>query len=124
MNDRLFTLVERPSRLDVFGLDDDGRFARLARANSWTGARGLFGTLPTYRRHFTLVATGSQPPEPFLRTLGPDLDRLVFVPDPWLAGIPRRRSRTRARLAARLALAHLAAPIQSRDVFADYDIPF
>jgi hypothetical protein len=124
MNDRLFTLVERPSRLDLYGLDDDGRFARLARAHSWAGARGLFGTLPSYCRHFTLVATGFQPPEPFLRALGPDLDRLVFVPDPWLAGIPRHRARLRARRAARLALAHLSDPIHSRDVFADYDVPF
>jgi hypothetical protein len=124
VNDRLLTLVERPSHLDVYGLDDDGRFARLARALSWAGARGLFGTLPSYRRHFTLVATGSLPPEPFLRTLGPDLERLVFVPDPWLSGISRHRPRLRARHAARLALAHLSDPIQSRDVFTDYDVPF
>ena len=124
MNDRLFTIVERPSRLDVYGLDDDVRFARLARAHSWAEARGLFGTLPSSRRHFTLVATGTQPPEPFLRALGPDLGLLVFVPDPWLSGIPRHRSRLRARRAVSLALAHLSDPIQSRDVFADYDVPF
>ena len=124
MNDRLFSLVERPSRLDVYGLDDDGCFARLARAHSWVEARGLLGTLPSYRRRFTLVATGRQPPEPFLRALGPDLDQLVFVPDPWLSGIPPHRSRLRARHAARLALDHLSDPIQTRDVFADYDVPF
>ena len=124
MNDRLFTRVQRPSHLDVYGLDDDGRFARLARAHSWLHARSVFGTLPSYRRHFTLVATGTKPPEPFLRALGPDLDQLVFVPDPWLSAMTRHRSRLRARHAARLALAHLSGPIQSRDVFSDYDVPF
>lgn len=124
MNDRLFTLVERPPHLGVYGLDDDGLFTHLARARSWAEARGVFGTLPAYRRHFTLVATGAQPPEPFLRALGSDLDQLVFVPDPWLSEIPPHRLRLRARRAARLALAHLCAPIQSRDVFSDYDVPF
>ena len=117
----------RPDLLALLPLltnfDWDGQ-DRLARAHSWVEARGLLGTLPSYRRRFTLVATGRQPPEPFLRALGPDLDQLVFVPDPWLSGIPPHRSRLRARHAARLALDHLSDPIQTRDVFADYDVPF
>jgi hypothetical protein len=122
--DPLFTLVERPSRLDVYGLDDDGLFTRLARARSWTAARCVLGSLSAHSRHFTLVATGTQPPEPFLRALGSHLDQLILVPEPWLSGIPRHFARRRARHAARLALAHLVAPIQSRDVFSDYDVPF
>jgi len=122
VNDRFFTLVQSPTHLDVYGLDDDGIFARLARTRSWAEASATFGTLPSSRhRHLTLVGAGSRPPESFLHALRPDVDRLVFVPDLWLANLPQNRPDSRARRAARFALAHLFAPIHSRDVFSDYD---
>lgn len=124
MNDRFFTVLPGPSYVDIFGLDDLGLFTRLARALSWPEVRAIFHLLPAYRRHFTLVVAGTRPPESFLRALADSLDNLVFVPDTWLAGIPRRRARLRARRAARLAAAHLFAPIQTVHTLPDDDMPF
>lgn len=124
MNDGLLTLLAGPRRIDLFGLDDHGLFGRLARASSWSETRAIFAMLPTCRRRITLVAAGQLPPPSLLDGLTPDLDRLVFVPDNWLAALPRRQPRLRARHAARLAALHLDEPIHTVTVFRDEDLPF
>lgn len=124
MNDPLFVLLAGPDHVDLFGLDPDGLFARLARSSSWVEARAVLGVLPGYRRPFTLVVVGDAPPVSFIRALAPCLARLVLVPLAWLAGVPLHRPRLRARRAARLALAHLSAPIENLTAFADDTYPF
>jgi len=118
----LYALVERPSFIDIFGPDEDCSFSYLARARYWPHAEAIFGTLPSgLRRGMTLVAAGSTPPESFLSALRPDLHRLVIVSGFWLSGLSRKSTRLHAHRAARVALAHLFAPIQSRDVLSDDD---
>ncbi len=120
----LFALVERPSFIDIFGPDEDGSFSYLARARYWPHAQAVFGTLPSYlRRGMTLVAAGFTPPESFLRALRPDVHRVVIVPGFWLSGLSGESTRLHAHRAARVALAHLFAPIQTRDVLSDDDLP-
>ena len=122
MNDPLLTLLASPRRIDLFGLDDRGLFARLARASSWSETRAILAMLPTRRRRLTLVAAGELPPHSLLDGLA--LDRLVLVPDNWLAGLPPHQPRLRARHAARLAALHLDQPINTVTVFDDDDLPF
>ncbi len=124
MNQRLFVLLAHPGHIEVFGLDDQGAFSRLARPSSWSETRAVFSMLPAYRRRFLLVAIGSIPPESFLVNLAPDFDSLVFVPRPWLDEIPRHRTRLRALRAARIAESHLAAPLQTHAVILEEDLPF
>ena len=124
MNDRLFTLLARPDRIDLFGLDDRGLFGRLARASSWSQTRAVLAMLPASRRRLTLVAAGSLPPPSLLDGLASDLDRLVLVPGNWLAALPPQQARLRARHAARLAALHLDKPIHTVTVFRDDDLPF
>ena len=122
MNDGLLTLLATPRRIDLFGLDDRGLFGRLARASSWSETRAILAMLPTRRRRLTLVAAGELPPHSLLDGLA--LDRLVLVPDNWLAGLPPHQPRLRARHAARLAALHLDEPINTVTVFDDDDLPF
>ncbi len=122
MNDPLLTLLASPRRIDLFGLDDRGLFGRLARASSWSETRAILAMLPTRRRRLTLVAAGELPPHSLLDGLA--LDRLVLVPDNWLAGLPPHQPRLRARHAARLAALHLDEPINTVTVFDDDDLPF
>ena len=113
MNERLFALVPAPRHIYLYGLDDAGLFALLARPSSWPAALAAFGTLPARSRPVTLVALGSAPPVSFLRALGHNLDAFVFVPDTWLRRVPRHRLKIRARRAVRLAITHLRQPIQT-----------
>ena len=122
MNDPLLTLLASPRRIDLFGLDDRGLFGRLARASSWSETRAILAMLPTRRRPLTLVAAGELPPHSLLDGLA--LDRLVLVPDNWLAGLPPHQPRLRARHAARLAALHLDEPINTVTVLDDDDLPF
>lgn len=122
MNDPLLTLLASPRRIDLFGLDDRGLFGRLARASSWSETRAILAMLPTRRRRLTLVAAGELPPHSLLDGLA--LDRLVLVPDNWLAGLPPHQPRLRARHAARLAKLHLDEPIHTVTAFRDDDLPF
>ncbi len=122
MNDPLLTLLASPRRIDLFGLDDRGLFGRLARASSWSETRAILAMLPTRRRRLTLVAAGELPPHSLLDGLA--LDRLVLVPDNWLAGLPPHQPRLRARHAARLAALHLDEPINTVTVLDDDDLPF
>lgn len=122
MNAPLLTLLASPRRIDLFGLDDRGLFGRLARASSWSETRAILAMLPTRRRRLTLVAAGELPPHSLLDGLA--LDRLVLVPDNWLAGLPPHQPRLRARHAARLAALHLDEPINTVTVFDDDDLPF
>ena len=122
MNDPLLTLLATPRRIDLFGLDDRGLFGRLARASSWSETRAILAMLPTRRRRLTLVAAGELPPHSLLDGLA--LDRLVLVPDNWLAGLPPHQPRLRARHAARLAALHLDEPINTVTVLDDDDLPF
>jgi len=122
VNDPLLTLLASPRRIDLFGLDDRGLFGRLARASSWSETRAILAMLPTRRRRLTLVAAGELPPHSLLDGLA--LDRLVLVPDNWLAGLPPHQPRLRARHAARLAALHLDEPINTVTVFDDDDLPF
>ena len=122
MKDGLLTLLATPRRIDLFGLDDRGLFGRLARASSWSETRAILAMLPTRRRRLTLVAAGELPPHSLLDGLA--LDRLVLVPDNWLAGLPPHQPRLRARHAARLAALHLDEPINTVTVFDDDDLPF
>lgn len=122
MNDLLLTLLASPRRIDLFGLDDRGLFGRLARASSWSETRAILAMLPTRRRRLTLVAAGELPPHSLLDGLA--LDRLVLVPDNWLAGLPPHQPRLRARHAARLAALHLDEPINTVTVLDDDDLPF
>ena len=122
MNAPLLTLLASPRRIDFFGLDDRGLFGRLARASSWSETRAILAMLPTRRRRLTLVAAGELPPHSLLDGLA--LDRLVLVPDNWLAGLPPHQPRLRARHAARLAALHLDEPINTVTVFDDDDLPF
>ena len=122
MKDGLLTLLATPRRIDLFGLDDRGLFGRLARASSWSETRAILAMLPTRRRRLTLVATGELPPHSLLDGLA--LDRLVLVPDNWLAGLPPHQPRLRARHAARLAALHLDEPINTVTVLDDDDLPF
>ena len=122
MNDPLLTLLASPRRIDLFGLDDRGLFGRLARASSWSETRAILAMLPTRRRRLTLVAAGELPPHSLLDGLA--LDRLVLVPDNWLAGLPPHQPSLRARHAARLAALHLDEPINTVTVFDDDDLPF
>lgn len=124
MNDGLLTLLARPRAIDLFGLDDHGLFGRLARASSWSETRAVLAMLPARRRRLTLVAAGSLPPPSLLDDLASDLERLVLVPDNWLAALPHQQARLRARQAARLAALHLDAPIHTVTVFRDDDLPF
>ena len=124
MNDGLLTLLATPRRIDLFGLDDRGLFARLARAGSWSETRAILAMLPARRRRLTLVAAGELPPTSLLHALASDLDRLVLVPDNWLAQLPRHQPTLRARLAARLAALHLDEPIHTVTVFRDDALPF
>jgi hypothetical protein len=124
VNDGLFTLLAGPRRIDLFGLDDHGLFGRLARASSWSETRAIFAMLPACRRRITLVAAGELPPPSLLDGLAFDLDRLVLVPNSWLAGLPRHQPRLRARHAAHLAALHLHEPIHTVTVFRDDDLPF
>ncbi len=124
MNDRLLTLLATPRRIDLFGLDDHGLFGRLARASSWSETRAILAMLPARRRRLTLVAVGQLPPPSLLDGLASDLDRLVLVPDNWLAALPRQQPGLRARHAARLASLHLDEPIHTVTVFRDDDLPF
>lgn len=124
MNDGLLTLLAGPRRIDLFGLDDHGVFGRLARASSWSETRAILAMLPARRRRLTLVAAGRLPPPSLLDGLASDLNRLVLVPDNWLAALPRRNARLRARHAARLAALHLDEPIHTVTVFGDDDLPF
>lgn len=122
MNAPLLTLLASPRRIDLFGLDDRGLFGRLARASSWSETRAILAMLPTRRRRLTLVAAGELPPHSLLDGLA--LDRLVLVPDNWLAGLPPHQPRLRARHAARLAALHLDEPINTVAVLDDDDLPF
>jgi hypothetical protein len=122
VNDPLLTLLASPRRIDLFGLDDRGLFGRLARASSWSETRAILAMLPTRRRRLTLVAAGELPPHSLLDGLA--LDRLVLVPDNWLAGLPPHQPRLRARHAARLAALHLDEPINTVTVLDDDDLPF
>ena len=122
MNDPLLTLLASPRRIDLFGLDDRGLFGRLARASSWSETRAILAMLPTRRRRLTLVAAGELPPHSLLDGLA--LDRLVLVPDNWLAGLPPHQPRLRARHAARLAALHLDEHINTVTVLDDDDLPF
>lgn len=122
MNAPLLTLLASPRRIDLFGLDDRGLFGRLARASSWSETRAILAMLPTRRRRLTLVAAGELPPHSLLDGLA--LDRLVLVPDNWLAGLPPHQPRLRARHAARLAALHLDEPINTVTVLDDDDLPF
>jgi hypothetical protein len=124
VNDRLITLLAGPRRIDLFGLDDRGLFGPLARASSWSETRAVLAMLPASRRRLTLVAAGLLPPPSLLDGFASDLDRLVLVPDNWLAALPRRQPRLRARHAARLAALHLDKPIHTVTVFRDDDLPF
>jgi hypothetical protein len=124
LNDGLLTLLAGPRAIDLFGLDDRGLFGRLARASSWSETRAVLAMLPACRRRLTLVAAGSLPPPSLLNGLAADLERLVLVPDSWLASLPPRPARLRARHAARLALLHLDEPIHTVTVFCDDDLPF
>ena len=123
MSDELVTVVAGPSHLDLFGRDDHDHLVHLARAFSWSEARGVFSLLP-YRRSFTLVAAGPPPPPSLLHALVPRVHRLVLVPDRWLSGLPRRRPWLRARTAARLAALHLANPIVTVTILPDDNVPF
>ena len=123
MNDGLLTLLATSGHVDLFGLDDHGLFGRLARASSWSETRAVLAMIPA-RRRLTLVAAGSLPPPSLLDGLASDLDRLVLVPDNWLAALPRHQPRLRARHAARLAALHLDEPIHTVSVFHDDDPPF
>jgi len=124
VNDRLLTLLAGPRAIDLFGLDDHGVFGRLVRASSWSETRAVLAMIPARRRRLTLVAAGSLPPLSLLDDLASDLERLVIVPDIWLAALPRRQPRLRARHAARLAALHLDEPIHTVTVFRDDDLPF
>ena len=124
MKDGLLTLLATPRRIDLFGLDDRGLFARLARAGSWSETRAILAMLPAPHRRLTLVAAGELPPPSLLDGLASDLDSLVLVPDNWLAALPRQQPRLRARHAARLAELHLDEPIHTVTVFRDDDLPF
>ena len=124
MNDGLLTLLAGPRRIDLFGLDDRGLFGRLARASSWSETRAVLAMIPARRRRLTLVAAGSLPPPSLLDDLVSNLDRLVLVPDNWLAALPRHQSRLRACHAARLAALHLDEPIHTVTLFHDDDTPF
>ena len=123
MIDALLTVLAGPRHIDFFGLDDYGQFDRLARASSWSEARAVLDLLPGHRR-FTLVAAGSPPPPWLLHNLAPRVDRLVLVPEAWLAGLSRRRPGLRARRAARLAAAHIVDPIETVQVLPDDALPF
>ena len=124
MNDCLLTLLASPGRIDLFGLDDRGLFARLARASSWSETRAILAMLPAARPRLTLVAAGHLPPPSLLDGLASGLDSLVLVPDTWLAALPRHQPGRRARHAARLAELHLHEPIHNVTVFRDDDLPF
>jgi hypothetical protein len=124
VNDALFTLLATPRHVDLFGLDDRGVFGRLTRASSWSETRAVLAMLPSRPRRLTLVAAGSLPPPSLLDGLASDLDRLVLVPDSWLAAHPRRRHCLRARHAARLAALHLDEPIHTVTDFRDDNLPF
>jgi hypothetical protein len=113
MNSRLFALVHGHRHLDLFGSDDAGLFSLLARPSSWSVALATLGALPARSCPIILVAVRSAPPDSFLRALGPNLDTFVFVPGPWLRGVPRHRADLNARRAARLAIAHLRQPIHT-----------
>ena len=122
MNQRLFVVIPGPHHIHLFGLDDAGLFALLARPSSWSAALPTFAALPARPRPFTLVAVASDPSDSFLRALGHSLDAFVFVPGSWLRGIPPHRPLLRARRAARLAITHLRQPIQTH--YLDPDDPF
>lgn len=124
MNDSLLTLLAGPRHIDLFGLDDHGLFGRIVRASSWSETRAVLVMLPARRRRLTLVAAGQLPPPSFLDGLASDLNRLVLVPDNWLAALPRQQARLRASHAARLAALHLHQPIHTVTVFRDDDLPF
>jgi len=124
VNDGLLTLLATPRRIDLFGLDDRGLFGRLARASSWSETRAILAMLPACHRRLTLVAAGELPPPSLLDGLASDLDRLVLVPDNWLAALPSHQPRLRARHAARLATLHLDEPIHTVSLFHDGDFPF
>lgn len=124
MNDDLLTLLASHHRIDLFGLDDRGLFARLARAASWSETRAILAMLPARRRRLTLVAAGELPPPSLLDGLASDLHRLVLVPDNWLTGLPRHQPGLRARHAAHLAALHLDEPIHTVTLFDDDDLPF
>lgn len=124
MNDGLLTLLATSGHVDLFGLDEHGLFGRLARASSWSETRAVLAMIPARRRRLTLVAAGSLPPPSLLDGLASDLDRLVLVPDSWLAALPRHQPRLRARHAARLAALHLDEPIHTVSVFRDDRLPF
>ena len=85
-------------------------------------SRAILAMLPAPHRRLTLVAAGELPPHSLLDGLA--LDRLVLVPDNWLAGLPPHQPRLRARHAARLAALHLDEPINTVTVFDDDDLPF
>lgn len=124
MNEPLLTLLATPRHVDLFGLDDRGLFGRLARASSWSETRAVLAMLPARPRRLTLVAAGFLPPPSLLDPLASHLQRLVLVPDSWLAAHPRRRPCLRARHAARLAALHLDEPIHTVTVFRDDNLPF
>lgn len=124
MNDGLLTLLASPRRIDLFGLDDRGLFARLARAGSWSETRAILAMLPARRRRLTLVVAGQLPPPSLLDGLASDLHSLVLVPDNWLAALPTHQPRLRARHATRLAALHLDEPILTVTAFDDDDLPF
>ena len=100
MNDPLLTLLASPRRIDLFGLDDRGLFAHLARASFRLEAHAILATLPARHRRPTLVADGELSPPSLLHGLASDLDSLVLVPDSRLANIPHHQPRLRARHAA------------------------
>lgn len=124
MNDSLLTLLAGHHAIDLFGLDDRGLFGRLARASSWSETRAILAMLPACRRRLTLVAAGSLPPPSLLDDLASNIESLVLVPDNWLAALPRRQARLRARHAARLAALHLDEPIHTVTVLRNDDLPF
>ena len=125
MNDGLLpTLLAGPRHIDLFGLDDHGVFGRLARVSCWSETHAIFAMLPACRRRLTLVAAGQLPPHSLLNGLASDLNRLVLVPDNWIAALPRQQTRLRAHHAARLAALHLHQPIHTVTVLRDDDLPF
>jgi hypothetical protein len=123
---RLLVLVPNGRRsLPLYALNSRGSFAQISHPTSWQTALQQIRLYAALYPPLTVVVAGDTPfPDDRIHNaLHPLVDALVLIPDPWLADIPTRPEKQRARRAARLAAAHLKQRIELRHGLAD-QVPF